>query len=228
MKQMKQVNNKKFYKIFLRDVKKFNFKEEFGINSSWKWFNDPRQFFFSLSRYKFVSKILEGKKNVLEVGCSDGFNSRIVKQTVGCLDICDVEPKLLENARSILNSRWKMNIFYHDFEKKKIKKKYDAIYLLDVLEHINKNKEFKFIKNIIASLEDNGVTIVGIPSLEFQKFSRPIKISGHVNCKSGTDLKKLLEKFFYNVIIFSMNDETVHTGFDKMACYLFAVCFAKR
>lgn len=228
MKITKKVNKNKFYNILLRDLKKVNFKEQFGVNSSFKWFNDPRQFFISLSRYKFVSKILSGKKNVLEVGCSDGFNSRIVKQTVDHLDICDVEPDLLENARLILNSKWHMNIFHHDFEKKKLTKKYDAIYLLDVLEHINKKKEYGFIKNVITSLNDNGIVIVGIPSLEFQKFSRPTKISGHINCKSGINLKIFLEKFFYNVIIFSMNDEIVHTGFDKMACYLFAVCFSKK
>ena len=40
-------------------------KEKFGINTAWKWNNDPRQFFISQSRYKFVSKILSGKNNVL-------------------------------------------------------------------------------------------------------------------------------------------------------------------
>ena len=32
------------------------------INSNFKWQNDPKQFFISLSRYKFVSRILRGKK----------------------------------------------------------------------------------------------------------------------------------------------------------------------
>ena len=27
-------------------------KEKFGTSSNWKWFNDPRQFFISLARYK--------------------------------------------------------------------------------------------------------------------------------------------------------------------------------
>ena len=30
--------------------------EKFGLDSNFKWMNDPRQFFISLSRYKFVSK----------------------------------------------------------------------------------------------------------------------------------------------------------------------------
>ena len=46
------------------------------------WTVDPKCLLFSLSRYKFVSKLLSGETNVLEVGCGDGFYSRIVAQTV--------------------------------------------------------------------------------------------------------------------------------------------------
>ena len=218
----------KFYKSIERETKGVNFNEKFGINSSWKWHNDPRQFFISLSRYKFVAKILSGKKKVLEIGCSDGFNSRLVKQEVRSLDICDIDHDLLDEAKKINKKKWFINIFYHDFLKKKITKKYDGVYMLDVLEHVSKIQETKFLKNIISSLNANGILVVGIPSLEFQKYSRPIRVSGHINCKTSKNLKKTLEKFFYNVVIFSMNDEIVHTGFEKMSCYLFAMCFNKK
>jgi len=217
----------KFYKIFENETKGIDHAELFGLNSSWKWHNDPRQFFISLSRYKFVAKILTGKDKVLEIGCSDGFNSRLVRQEVKSLDLCDTDENLLNNAKKISKKRWNVKFFRHDFLRKKIKKKYDGIYLLDVLEHIPKKNEKKFVKNIIYSLKKNGVCIIGLPSLEFQKYSRPKKISGHINCKSGKELRMLLNKFFHNVIIFSMNDEIVHTGFEKMSCYFFAVCFNK-
>jgi len=222
------MKNTKFYKIFLQDTKNKIINEKFGINSAWKWHNDPRQFFISLARYKFVAKILSGKKNVLEIGCSDGFNSRIVKQEVKNLDLCDIDKNFIQDAKLNSSSRWKSNIFYHDFLKNKKLKKYDAIYLLDVLEHISKSSEKKFINNILKSLHDNGIFIIGMPSKEFQKYSRPIKISGHINCKTAKELKILMNKFFHNVIIFSMNDELVHTGFEKMSCYFFAVCIIKK
>ena len=223
-----KVKKTKFFKIFLRDTKKRIINEKLGINSSWKWFNDPRQFFISLARYKFVAKILSGKKNVLEIGCSDGFNSRIVKQEVNNLDLCDIDENLLNEARLNSSARWKSKIFFHDFLKNKTIKKYDAIYLLDVLEHISKSLEKKFIKNILKSLDDNGVLIIGMPSKEFQKYSRPINISGHINCKTAKDFKNLMNNFFHNVFIFSMNDELVHTGFEKMSCYFFAICTIKK
>jgi len=199
-------------------------KEKFGIDSALKWHLDPRQFLISQSRYKFVSKILSGKNNVLEVGCSDGFNSRIVSQEVKNLSICDIDDHLLKYAIKIKKNKWNYNIFKHDFILNPTKERYDAIYNLDVLEHIPFNKEKYFIKNICLSLRESGVLIIGSPSLEFQKYSRPKRISGHINCKTGDQLKKLLSSYFDNVFIFSMNDEVVHTGFQKMACYLFAVC----
>ena len=203
-------------------------KEKFGISANWKWFNDPRQFFISLARYKFVAKILSDKKSVLEIGCSDGFNSRILLQEVKNLTISDIDNDMLKNAKEIINSKWKLKVIEHNFERKRLSKKFDAIYTLDTLEHINKKKEQIFIKNVSNSLNNDGVLVVGAPSLEFQKFSRPKKLTGHINCKTGAQLKRFLLKFFANVFIFSMNDETVHTGFQKMSCYFFAVCTNKK
>jgi hypothetical protein len=37
-----------------------------------------------------------------------------------------------------------------------------------------------------------------------------------------------MEQFFYNVFMFSMNDEVVYTGFHKMAHYIFVLCSGKR
>ena len=37
--------------------------DKLGATYSYVWRDDPKRLVFSLSRYKFVSKILEGKKN---------------------------------------------------------------------------------------------------------------------------------------------------------------------
>jgi len=37
------------------------------------WEDDPRRLTFLLARYKFVSKMLSGKKFVGELGCGDAF-----------------------------------------------------------------------------------------------------------------------------------------------------------
>ena len=56
----------------------------------------------------------------------------------------------------------------------------------------------------------------------------PPSKAGHVNCKTGDQLRALMKQHFHNVFLFSMNDEVVHTGYSPMAHYLFAMCVQKK
>lgn len=203
--------------------------ERMGYMSSQAWYDDPRQTVFTMARYKFVSKMLDGKKNVAEIGCGDGFWSRIVRQTVDKLTVTDFDPLFIEDIDKRNPDRWKINSYVYDvLSEKPMKDQYDAIYSLDVLEHIEPSKETIFIDNVLSSLDTNGVFIAGMPSLESQKYASEVSKAGHINCKTGADFKMLLEKYFTNVFLFSMNDEVVHTGFSPMAHYLLVICCNKK
>ena len=211
----------------------FKIKKKFGITrlgmmANQVWIDDPKHFLFSLSRYKFVSKIFHNFKNVLEIGCGDGFYSTVVKQSVKKLTCIDFDPVFINDAKEKNNKKWKIKFVEHDIIKKKFKGLYDGVYSLDVFEHIKKKNEKTFIKNSISGLKKNGVYILGIPSLESQRYASKTSKLGHVNCKSGDDFQKLLKKFFHNVFLFSMNDEVVHTGFVKMAHYIICICCVKK
>lgn len=195
-----------------------------GVMNNQVWHDDPKRFLFSLSRYKFVSKILLNKKNVLEVGCGDAFASRIVLQNVQNLSVMDFDQLFLDDIKERFDSKWPLNTILHDFTTSTYPQVFDAIYSLDVLEHISKDKEDIFIKNIINSLDTNGVLVFGMPSLESQIHASYQSKIGHINCKTGPDLKVLFESYFHNVFLFSMNDELVHTGFTPMAHYIFVIC----
>lgn len=62
-----------------------------GKHLSESWMKDPKHLGFTLSRYKFVSKMFADYDKVLEVGAGDGFGSRIVKDAVKKLDLTDNE-----------------------------------------------------------------------------------------------------------------------------------------
>ena len=79
-----------------------------------------------------------------------------------------------------------------------------------------------------ASLDPNGALIIGSPSIQSQAYASPPSKAGHVNCKDGKELKALLNRFFHNVFVFSMNDEVIHTGYYPMAHYLMALACGKR
>ena len=193
-----------------------------GKHTSQAFRDDPKHLAFSMSRYKFASKMLEGYDNVAEIGSGDGFQSEIVRQSVKNLTLVDIAE---HNKEDYL--RWNSNptnYLIHNFVKKRLNKKFEGIYLIDVLEHIPKSLEKKFIKNIKLSLKKNGTVIIGMPTLESQKYASFLSKIGHVNCKNKYELKMFLYNFFTNVYMFSMNDEVIHTGFDKMSNYIFAVC----
>ena len=202
--------------------------EKIGLMNSAVWHEDPKRLVFTLSRYKFVAKMLTGKNRVAEIGCGDGFGARIVKQEVGQLTITDYDSYFIKRFEDLVSEKYPISAVEHNILEGPLGQKFDAIYSLDVLEHIPINHEDVFVKNIINSLGSNGIVILGMPSIESQTYASPASKEGHINCKTGKDLKLFLEKYFHNVLLFSMNDEVVHTGFEKMAHYLFVICCGVR
>ena len=200
--------------------------ESLGPQASEAWRRDPKHLLFNLARYKFVAQMLAGKDRVLEIGCGDAFASRIVAQRVKRLVATDFDPVIVVEARSRVAGfevaccdplRWP--IFEEGF---------DAAYALDVLEHVAPADEDQFLKTLAGALTLNGVAVVGMPSLESQRYASEISRAGHVNLKSGPDLASCLSRYFKHVFSFSMNDEVVHTGFYGMAHYLLALCVDPR
>jgi len=202
--------------------------ERLGLMTSESWRNDPKHLVFNLARYKFVAQMFAGREKVLEIGCGDAFGTRIVRQRVKSLTAADFDPLFIKDAAARLSPPWTFDLLVHDLRKGPIPGRYDALYALDVLEHIAPEEELDFLNTSLSSLDDNGAAIIGMPSLESQQYASEQSRIGHVNCKSAPDLKILMEQFFHNVFMFSMNDEVVHTGFHKMAHYLIALCSGKR
>jgi 2-polyprenyl-3-methyl-5-hydroxy-6-metoxy-1,4-benzoquinol methylase len=202
--------------------------ESLGLMTSQAWYDDPRRLAFTLSRYKFVAKMLSGSSDVLEVGCADAFGTRIVVQEVKRLTAVDFDPLFIEDTKGRMNERWKFDCRVHNMLDGPMPGQYDGMYALDVLEHIDPAQEHRFLENMAASLTPEGVMIIGMPSLESQEYASALSKEGHVNCKTSPDLKATMQAHFRNVFMFGMNDEVLHTGYHKMAHYLFALCCSKK
>ena len=211
------------------DIKNRQGLSTLGLMTNQVWYDDPKRLTFVLSRYKFVAKMFSGLTEVIEIGCADAWGSRIVNQEVGNLTVCDFDPVFINNVEERMDKKWQIKTLVHDLNSGPIRNNlFDGAYLVDVIEHIHPEDEIGFIANIVESLNDTGICLVGSPSLESQAFASPPSKAGHVNCKSGPELKNLMQKFFHSVFMFSMNDEVVHTGFHPMAHYLWALCSHKK
>lgn len=202
--------------------------ERLGLRASQSWYEDPRHLLFRLARYKFVAKMLSGCQSVLEIGCGDAFGTRLVQQEVGEVVATDFDPVFVADVEARMLKRWRFRVFTHDPLKGPVEGSFDGIYALDVLEHIDPSAEMTFLRNAFAPLTQHGVAIIGTPSLESQAYASAPSKAGHVNCKTMPDLKRTLQQLFHNVFMFGMNDEVVHSGYHKMAHYLFAVACSKK
>ena len=128
-----------------------------------------------------------------------------------------------------MDPQWTFECRVHDLLTGPFPGRFDAAYALDVIEHIGREQEDRFVGNIVQSLDAHGVLILGTPSLQSQAYASPPSKAGHVNCKDAKGLKDLIQRFFHQVFVFSMNDEVVHTGYFPMAHYLFAIgCTPRR
>lgn len=202
--------------------------ERLGLMTSWAYLDDPKRLAFTFSRYKFVAKMLSGHQHVLEVGCGDGFATRLVVQEVKAVTAVDFDQNFVDDANTRMTDRWSFTCVQHDILEGPVAGRFDGAYSLDVLEHIPVEQENRFISNMIAPVEEQGVVIIGMPSLQSQAYASSQSKEGHVNCKDQRELKQLMERYFHNVFMFSMNDEVVHTGFHAMSHYNLTLCCGKK
>lgn len=193
-----------------------------GGMSRWAYEDDPRRLAFTAARYKHTAKLLEGRARVLEVGCADGYFSRIVAQHVSELHAIDRDPRSIAEAKQRTSDRWPIKFMVGDVNKfpgPGFHPKYDAVFALDVLEHITNDADFLYSLSIASR-----VAVVGTPSKESQAYASEMSRLGHVNCYSGSDLRARLSTFWDHVFVFTMHDEVLGTSYLPMSQYLLALC----
>ncbi len=201
-------------------------EKQLGIGVAWAYYDDPRHLLFTLSRYKFVAKLLDGRDKVLEVGCGDGFATRLLLQNTSKVVGIDIDELFINDAIRRNSGKWPIDFRVHDIlDDGPVTEGFQAVVSCDVMEHIPRNLHSKFLSNIYNSLgSENACAIIGMPSLESQQYASERSKIGHVSCLTQSTLKQTLMEVFDQVFMFSMNDEVVHTGFHAMSHYNLALC----
>lgn len=199
-----------------------------GPWTSYSLLHDPIHMSFVLSRYKFVARLLAGKKRVLEIGCGDAPGTPIVAQFVGKVNAIDTDARVIDGNIKRLKKINNIEFKKMDICKDTPGKDFDAAYSIDVIEHLDRHLNTIFMENTCNCLGSHGICIVGTPNLTANRYASERSRVQHINLFSFDKLQKQLSRFFNNVFMFSMNDEVVHTGFGPMAHYLFGVGVGKK
>ncbi len=191
--------------------------------------SDIKHLEFTLSRYKFASKLVRfcNKIDVLECGCSEALGGLMFLQNTDLNSYTGIDfdrASIEWNKENLIND--KFHFIEDDFLAcSEIEgKRYDVILSLDVIEHVEKRKENAYCKVFQEHLKKDGSVILGTPSVRMDPYTSVGSKLGHINLFDQERLYHLMKKYFSNVYIFNMNDEVVNMGFDAMACYMFALC----
>lgn len=188
--------------------------------------SDPKHLSFSLSRYKFASKLLGSahgnESSMIEIGCGDAFGSIIIANELDEYIGIDIEKFVIDDNIDRLKQYSNMSFDCWDIIKSPYTKKTRSALCLDVIEHIPYESEDDFINNIKEST-NGGPVLIGTPNITADQYASKYSKHSHINLKSGDTLRQGLEKYYKDIFIFSMNDEVVHTGFLPMAHYIFAL-----
>jgi 2-polyprenyl-3-methyl-5-hydroxy-6-metoxy-1,4-benzoquinol methylase len=183
-----------------------------------------------LSRYKFVAKMLEGKKNIVEVGCNAGFKTMLLAQFVENVYGIDYDAEQISFAKENFENKQARFLCKDIFDVKGSVNgiENDGIFALDVIEHIPKEKEDLFIGQMVQSIHKDGICIIGTPNITAAPYQSETSKAAHINLYSYDRLKNLMDRHFKNTFLFCMNDEMVHVGFPQMAHYLLVMGVAPK
>ncbi|MDR0580839.1 MAG: class I SAM-dependent methyltransferase [Holosporaceae bacterium] len=186
-----------------------------------------KHFLFSFARYKFVYQMMKNTgENVLELGCNEGFLSMFLADKANNVLGVDFDDRAIDWAKSHYASG-KLSFLRENFLGK-VYGEFDVVVSLDVIEHIEQEKENIYLKTIADNLSDSGFAVIGTPNITASEYMSEGSRLAHVNLYSQERLQKLFLQAFNNVFMFGMNDEVLHTGFAPMCHYIFALACGKK
>lgn len=185
------------------------------------------QLMIKLARYKFATRLLKKTDNVLEVGSGCGIGTFFLAQH--CAHVTGLEIKPHDHEASVsMNRRDNITFLLQSVFDYDPPEKHDVAVSLDVLEHFTKEDGRKLVAKIADLVTDDGMAIIGSPSIHSYPHQGPYSQAAHIKCYDQAEKVALVEESFARAIPFSMNDEIVHTGHPKMAWYNFVVAYGPK
>jgi len=145
---------------------------------------------FRMYQYKLLKKFL--LNDILEVGAGNGaFAKILIEHNYKNLYLTEINKKLYKNLKNLnFSNKIKKNRILNK-KISNIKKKFDTILYLDVLEHINNHEQE--INNAIKKLKKNGHLVISVPAIQ-SLYSKYDKSIGHYRRYNKEIFIKIIKK----------------------------------
>lgn len=186
---------------------------------------NPLMATIKLARYKFTSKMLSSSDHVLDIGCGSGqgslFYSQYCSRVLGLdfnLDYVDLWEQIEEKNPNV---EFRVNDIFEGMDYKNFDP--TGIACLDFIEHFSESQGDEIIRQFSCALEPGGLLVLGSPSVFSSQYRASHNVEQHLHEYEPDDLKALVSRYFSRSFLFSMSDEVVHTGFNKLSWYSFVV-----
>ncbi len=128
----------------------------------------------SRAKAHFVQGFLKGL--VLDVGCGGGFDAAYFKSQGFEVQGCDISKAAVVKAKKRFPE---VSFFLHNFEERPLKKKFDTVVCIDVIEHLFLYRGF--LRNLYLTLNKGGILVVSTPNVfGLKSWLRLIKKDGSV------------------------------------------------
>ena len=119
-----------------------------------------------------LSSIIKKNMRVLDLGCGTGITTRYIAELGAKVTGVDLSPKLIEFAKA-KSTHENADYWIGDITKINFgKKKFDAICLCDIIEHIPREKIPDLLKNIEKYSFINTIIYLNIPDARLQNWLR--------------------------------------------------------
>ena len=180
----------------------------------------------TLARYKFVAKMLSPNDVVLDLGCGNGyashFFSKHAREVVGVDLYADVPAAKARFGSANLNFI-RADILQPSSEVTSLRP--TVVTSIDVIEHFYREDGEQIIDRYASMLPRGGMMIMGTPSKFSQQYRSQQAKDVHFHEYEPDELREVMAGHFNRTLLFSMNDELVHTGFTKLAWFFFVLGF---
>ena len=143
-------------------------------------------------RIEWILQQVQGRKTILDIGCSQGIISILCAQQGGQVTGIEIQKENYDFANHLLNTEYNslsdsVRFINQDFMQYDEDVKYDAVILTEVLEHLPNAEEF--LAHAAQFLSEEGIVVITVP---FSYCPHP----DHIYTFYLTSLMELVKKIF--------------------------------